>query len=639
MKRFVWAAACLALAACSDTSPPFEPASADAGPRRDTGMFASHAMIVTLRSGSDARSVAGEHGINPVFVYSNVLTGFAGSIPDAARAGLLKDSRVVRMDPDREFIIEGGTETNPTWGLDRIDQRSNALDHSYSYNTTGRGVTAYIIDTGIRYSHNEFGGRARLGFDVWGGDGSDCQGHGTHVAGTVGGKAYGVAKEVSLVAVRVLNCSGAGTTSTILAGLDWIAAHATLPAVANMSLGGGADDVVDAAVRKVIAAGVPVVVAAGNSAADACKYSPARVSEAMTIGATGSNDAAASWSNWGNCLDWFAPGVSITSAAYSGDDATAVKSGTSMASPHTAGAAALYLEANPAATPEQVAAALASYTTKGVVSAAFSANNDLLYTMGVSGGGGGTVNTPPTAKFAVSCTDLSCSFTDQSSDSDGSVRSWQWTFGDGSTDTLRNTVHAYPASGTFGVSLTVKDDGGAWGTTSQSVSVSSTTPTNLPPVASFTFSCAALVCNFVDSSTDADGSLVRWEWDFGDGATAVSQAIGEAAHTFAGGGTYLVRLAVTDDGGATTSVSQSVSAGLALSVVGYRLKGKHAIDLTWTGATTSKVALFLNGQPMATLDNTGSYTHTTSSRGQATYSFRLCEVGTTMCSRDETVVF
>jgi subtilisin family serine protease len=248
-------------------------------------------------------------------------------------------------------------------------------------------VTAYVIDTGIRLTHDEFGGRAVSGFDaVDGGPADDCNGHGTHVAGTIGGSTYGVAKSVQLVAVRVLNCSGSGTWAGVIAGIDWVTGqHTSGPAVANMSLGGGASTAVDTAVSNSIADGVTYAVAAGNGnvagrAQDACKSSPARTPGALTIGAADKADKKASWSNYGNCVDWFAPGVSITSAWIGSDSATNTISGTSMATPHTAGVAALYLQGNPAASPAGVRTALYDNLTKGVVTSSKTANNHLLFT-------------------------------------------------------------------------------------------------------------------------------------------------------------------------------------------------------------------------------------------------------------------
>ena len=381
-------ASLLVIAACAE---PTTSTSATAEQTEAPAAFASAAgvipgrFIVTLRDGESPAAVSQAHGVRPDFVYSHVLNGFAGAMSDAARNGLLRDARVVRVEPDG-IAYASTTQSNATWGIDRTDQRALPLSGTYTYTNTGSGVTAYIIDTGIRYSHSEFGGRAVFGYDSFGGNGSDCNGHGTHVAGTVGGGTYGIAKGVSLVAVRVLDCGGSGSWSGVIAGMDWATANhaAGTPAVANMSLGGSANSSVDAAVDRMIDDGIAVAVAAGNGnfvgiAQDACKYSPARVARAMTIGATTKTDAKTSWSNYGNCVDWFAPGASITSAWYESDTQTNTISGTSMATPHVAGVAALYLQGNPAASPQTVRDALYANTTKGIVTSSKTANNHLLY--------------------------------------------------------------------------------------------------------------------------------------------------------------------------------------------------------------------------------------------------------------------
>ncbi len=384
------AAAALIAAACTDSPNPAEPE----GGAELPAMSASAArlipgrFIVTLREGADPAAVAREHRVWPDFVYTHALNGFAGAISDAARQGLLRDGRVRLVEPDGIATIVA-TESDATWGLDRVDQRSLPLSTTYTYTRTGNGVTAYIIDTGIRFNHTEFaGGRATSGYDaVDGGSADDCNGHGTHVAGTVGGGRYGVAQGVSLVAVRVLNCSGSGSWSGVIAGMDWITGvhQPGTPAVANLSLGGGANTSVDNAVRRMIADGVATAIAAGNGnivgiAQDACKSSPARVAEAMTIAASDKTDKKASWSNYGNCVDWFAPGLGITSAWHTSDAATNTISGTSMATPHTAGVAALYLQDNPGATSQQVRDALYANTTKGIVTSSRTTNNHLLFT-------------------------------------------------------------------------------------------------------------------------------------------------------------------------------------------------------------------------------------------------------------------
>lgn len=312
--------------------------------------------------------------------YSSALLGFAASMPASSLKALQGNSNVDYIEPDQVVTIDT-TQSGATWGLDRIDQRALPLSTTYTYNNTGSGVTAYIVDTGILTSHTQFGGRASVGYDALGGNGIDCNGHGTHVAGTVGGSTYGVAKSVALKAVRVLDCSGSGTTSGVIAGVDWVKTHAVKPAVANMSLGGSASTALDTAVNNAISSGVTFAIAAGNSNRDACRYSPARVAAAITVGATTNTDARASYSNYGACLDIFAPGSSITSAWYTSTTATNTISGTSMATPHVAGVAALYLQGNPNATTTQVRDALvANATLNVVVNAGRNSPNRLLFT-------------------------------------------------------------------------------------------------------------------------------------------------------------------------------------------------------------------------------------------------------------------
>ncbi|WP_229402378.1 S8 family peptidase [Micromonospora okii] len=332
---------------------------------------------------SSAGSLAKRYGAAVGHVYGTALNGFEARLSEKAAKRLAADPSVAYVEQN-QTVTTTATQTNPPWGLDRIDQTALPLNSAYSYTSTGSGITAYIIDTGIRTSHNDFGGRAVDGYDAVDNalPAADCNGHGTHVAGTVGGTTYGVAKGVRLVAVRVLDCAGSGTTAGVIGGVNWVTSNhqAGQPAVANMSLGGGLNTSLNTAVANSIADGVSYAVAAGNSNANACNYSPAAVPAAITVGATQSNGARASYSNYGTCLDIFAPGSAVLSAWYTSDTATNTISGTSMASPHVAGGAARVLQNNPTWTPAQVASHLVSTASTGTVTSPGTGSpNRLLY--------------------------------------------------------------------------------------------------------------------------------------------------------------------------------------------------------------------------------------------------------------------
>lgn len=523
--------------------------------------------IVQLRAGLDAATaapaVARQHGGAVGRIYSHAINGFSFRGSQAAASALLRSPLVAAVEADAEVWLDT-TQTNATWGLDRIDQRTLPLSGTYTYERTGTGVTAYVIDSGIRFDHSEFGGRAVPGADFVGDgrNGNDCNGHGTHVAGTIGGATYGVAKNVTLVSVRVFGCTGGSTWETIIAGIDWVIAHhhAGVPAVANMSLGGSANSSVDTATNNLINDGVATAVAAGNGnwagrQADACNYSPARVPAAMTISATNSSDQKASWANYGNCVDWFAPGVSITSAWYTSTTATNTISGTSMATPHTSGVAALYLEASPSASPAVVRDAIYAATTKGIVTSSSTANNHLLFSGFITGGGGG--GTAPTAAFSGSPTSgqapLAVAFADQST---GSPTSWSWSFGDGGTSTAQHPTYTYSAAGTYNVSLTV------------------------------------------------------------------SNAYGSSTETKIG---YV-------------AVTAPPSSGITLTVIGYRSGSNRYADLSWSGATSTSVDIYRNGALRTTTANDGTHTDFIGRRS-GTFTYRVCEAGTTTCSPEASVTF
>jgi serine protease len=341
----------------------------------------SHESSAAPRVADTARQIASQHGLRIQRSYDRVLRGFVVQANDKALAKLLMDDRIAYVEEDG-FVTTAATQTGATWGIDRTDQRDLPLNSTYVYDTTASNVHAYIVDTGVLLNHTQYSGRMGNGYDAVtsGGNANDCNGHGTHVAGTVGGTTHGIAKGVTIHPVRVLGCNGSGTNSGVIAGMDWVASSHIKPAVANMSLGGGATTATDKAVTGMVNAGVTVAVAAGNDNANACNYSPARAAAAITVGSTTNTDARSSFSNYGTCLDIFAPGSSITSAWHTGSSATNTISGTSMASPHVAGVAALYLAANPTATPAQVTSAIINASTPGKVTGAQTGSpNRLLY--------------------------------------------------------------------------------------------------------------------------------------------------------------------------------------------------------------------------------------------------------------------
>jgi subtilisin family serine protease len=475
------------IAACADgpTTPlPDAGTPSRAVARTQVGMPIPGSYIVMMRGtpgsvgAAAVDALAARHNATVFMRYSHALNGFAANMSAADAARMARDPSVAAVEPNRVVSIVATQSPVPSWGLDRIDQRNMPLDNSYTYNNTGAGVDVYIIDTGIRKTHNDFGGRATDGIDTIDGalPAQDCHGHGTHVAGTAAGSTYGVAKSANLVAVRVLDCAGFGSSASVVGGIDWVTANRSGPSVINMSLGGPPDAAIDASTRGAVSAGVTVVVAAGNSSTNACNSSPAREPLAITVGATGgtsgSTDNIAWFSNFGTCLDIFAPGVFITSAWNSSDNATAILDGTSMASPHVAGAAALYLQSNPSHSPAQVVNALTANASAGKIpNPGTGSPNLLLYTAFI--GGGPPTDNPPSADFISRCPRRKCQFdSGPSSDDIGIVsRHWDWGDGTSTTNNKRFQSHTYSSAGQRTVTLTVTDTNGQTDSISKTVNV------------------------------------------------------------------------------------------------------------------------------------------------------------------------
>ncbi len=431
--------------------------------------------------------LAGIGGGEVLYTYDNALLGMTVRLTNlqASLLGILPG--VISVEPDR-VVSTVAVQNNATWGLDRVDQPALPLDNSFQYpDNGGRDVNIYVVDTGVRTTHQEFTGRIVPGRNfvadgalsfLFGGsvdpeNYEDCNGHGSHVAGTAAGSTYGVAKQANVVPVRVLNCNGSGSTSAVIAGIDWVAGNHQKPAVANMSLGGFTSTALDTAVSNAVAAGVTMVVAAGNDNTDACNGSPNRVPEALTVGATTRDDARSSFSNYGACVDLFAPGSDITSAWYQSDTQTNSIAGTSMAAPHAAGAAALYLAANPSATPDAVNLALVNDTATGAISNAGNQSPNRLLQITQQDGSG--VDRLPTAAFTADCQGTVCQLDASGSSDDVAVAAWDWTLGDGNVASGEQISHDYGVNGEFTVTLTVTDTANQTGSTDETLSVGTET--------------------------------------------------------------------------------------------------------------------------------------------------------------------
>ncbi|MGQ0766020.1 MAG: S8 family serine peptidase [Gemmatimonadota bacterium] len=564
-----------AAAACTDSPAPAGPGEHLAPLIEPTGSLALQAVpneyIVVLRDGvgaagqNDAVATVVAEGGTITARWDQALNGFAARLSPQALTELRRRTDIRFIESDTRTYAVGVQSPVGSWGQDRVDQRNLPLDNSYTYPNTASNVDAYILDTGLNATHTEFTGRVGNGVNYAGGTGgtNDCNGHGTHVAGTVAGTVYGIAKGATVHAVRVLDCAGSGQWSWFISGINWVIANKPSGKqwVANASLGGGINSSADAAADNLVASGVTFAVASGNSNASACNSSPARRGVTNGLISTNSStntDARSSFSNFGTCTDIFAPGSSIKSAWIGSNSATSTISGTSMASPHVAGVAALYLGANAAMTPAQVEAQMKTDATPNkITNPGVGSPNLLVYTGNIGGGTPPPPNLNPIAAFTHTCTlrpngEFKCTFDGStSSDPDGTISAYLWT-SPGLPSRTGSTATWGLHTGTYSVTLQVTDNLGATNSLTKSISVGSAPPPNQPPVADFTHNCVLRPngeyrCDFDGtSSMDTDGTIAAYSWT----SPGLPTRTGATARWGLHAGTHVVTLTVTDDDGA-----------------------------------------------------------------------------------------
>src|SRR2546426_3464853 len=565
------------LSACRDALTPTQP-----GPRNGAnGVIPGQYIVVFRDTVADpvglAQSLVNAQGGTLLHSYTRALKGFAARLPDAAVAALRHDALIAYVEPDREdsvprtrlmgassdlqrlgpmgmvepdravsmSVTQQMDANGDPWGLDRIDQRALPLSGTYTYTSTGAGVHVYIMDSGIWTAHPDFEHRADIVYDYAGGDGQDCYGHGTLVAGIVGAATYGVAKGVFLHGVRVwaADCKGSFITSDVIAGIDWVPANHQSPAVANLLMQAATSTALATAIQRLWDSGVFVATTAGNDNADACQRASGQTP--FAVAASTKLDAKADFSNWGQCVKIYAPGELIKSTWLNGQ--TSIETGTSFAAPHVAGVAALYKATFGDASSDVVANWILNNATADVITGNPPGTpNLLLYSPA-------TPPQPPVANFMSSCSGLTCSF-DAGNSTAQATATYSWDWGDVTAAGAGKTAtHTYGGAGTYNVTLTVTDGGGSNSKT-QPVTVS---PANQAPTANFTSSCSGLTCDFTSTSSDPDGSIASYSWAFGDGGTSIAQ---NPSHTYGGSGNYTVTLTVTDNQGASSApTSKSVT--------------------------------------------------------------------------------
>ena len=594
--------------------------------------------------------------------YTHALTGFAAKLTAKQVEKLRKDPRVINIEQDSHMYPAGEpvVQEAPDWGLDRIDQRENPLDGAYTYTATGTGVTAFLVDTGIRFSHAEFSNRATQGVDYVLRDepentdpsqesGEDCWGHGTAVAAVLGGVQSGVAKNVNLVSVRVWGCEGPSPRSRIIEAVDWITQNADQPAVVNMG-GSHADALIAAAIKNSVETGIVYTGVAGNNNEDTCDDYPADTAGVLTVGSSDIQNNRAFNSNYGDCVDLYAPGVAITTASHMDDSSFTQYSGTSMSSPFVAGVAALYLEAYPESTPAQTKIAIIKNSTPNAVADVPAGTNNLLYSLWESD------FIPPTAP------DITLAATGEKVRSNYVANlTWNTTDSEFMYVYIDGTRQADKYLNDGEQQLTLPDKGRnasyilqicevSYGNCSNKVDLvfgnGTEEPVNSPPSADFSFSTNLLDVQFNDSSTDADGYIVQWNWNFGDGNNSSAQ---NPFHSFAQSGTFSVSLTVTDDVGNTDSITKNVIVGeegpspapYELSASGYKNKGQWQTDLSWTPSVPGKkIEIYRDGVLLTTVDNSGTYTDATNMKGGGSLKYKVCDPGSaSSCSNEVTVQF